>query len=333
MLFRSNVLIPIQKIFIVLIDTFQKIQGTTTAALYTMLGTYFTLQALMGAILELIIRILMVLAIIIVGLWIMPFTWPAAASMTAVFLGISIPLSIIVYFMSEVLHIKTSAIPKLRCFDEDTMIEILDGTSCPIKNVSVGDKLADGAYITSKFKISAIDLKIYNLNNIIVSENHLVKYGDKWICVKDHPYSLKINFSKPYLYCLNTSNKTICLNGLEFSDWDEIQINNFDNTHSDIHTLQTLVDFHECLDEGFEETTIIKLNNNKVKQINKIEIGDMLENGSVVYGVVEVDGTKLRNRFKGISDKLYHLLTHDGNLYINSVNVKDYNNIIDKFII
>ena len=95
----------------------------------------------------------------------------------------------------------------------------------------------------------------------------------------------------------------------------------------------TVVFFHECLGEGFEETTIIKLNNNKVKQINKIEIGDILENGSVVYGVVEVDGKKLRNKFKGISDKLYHLLTHDGNLYINSVNVKDYNNIIDKFII
>jgi hypothetical protein len=43
---------------IALMDTFQKIQGTMTAGLYTMLGSYYTLQALMGAIIELIIKIL-----------------------------------------------------------------------------------------------------------------------------------------------------------------------------------------------------------------------------------------------------------------------------------
>ena len=53
-----NVMIPIQKMFIALMDTFQKIQGIMTGGLYTMLGTYYTLQALMGAILELIIKML-----------------------------------------------------------------------------------------------------------------------------------------------------------------------------------------------------------------------------------------------------------------------------------
>ena len=112
-----NIMIPIQKMFIALMDTFQKIQGIMTSGLYTMLGSYYTLQALMGAILELIIKVFLVLVIIIVGLWVLPFTWPAAASMSVVFLSISIPLSIIVYFMSEVLHIKSSSIPQLRCFD------------------------------------------------------------------------------------------------------------------------------------------------------------------------------------------------------------------------
>jgi hypothetical protein len=36
---------------------------------------------------------------------------------------------------------------------------------------------------------------------------------------------------------------------------------------------------------------------------------------------------------KNKPNKLYHLLTTDGNLMINLVNVKDYNNIIDNFII
>ena len=95
-----NVMIPIQKMFITLMDVMQKIQGVMTGGLYTMLGSYYTLQALMGAILEMIIKILIALAIIVIGLWILPFTWPAAAATTSVFLAISIPLSIIIYFMS-----------------------------------------------------------------------------------------------------------------------------------------------------------------------------------------------------------------------------------------
>jgi hypothetical protein len=88
-----NVLIPIQKIFIAAMDTFNKIQGVLTTGLFTVLGSYYTLQSLMGSILELVIKVLISLVVIIVGLWVLPFTWPAAASMSAVFLAIAIPLA------------------------------------------------------------------------------------------------------------------------------------------------------------------------------------------------------------------------------------------------
>jgi hypothetical protein len=69
-------------------------------------------------------------------------------------------------------------------------------------------------------------------------------------------------------------------------------------------------------------------------EISKVEIGDILENGSIVYGLVEIDARKLRKyKRKNSQNKLYHLLTTDGNLKINSMDVKDYNNLIDKFII
>ena len=51
-------MIPIQKMFIALMDIFQKIQGVMTAGLYTMLGSYYTLQSLMGSILELFVKML-----------------------------------------------------------------------------------------------------------------------------------------------------------------------------------------------------------------------------------------------------------------------------------
>jgi ABC-type multidrug transport system fused ATPase/permease subunit len=187
-----NIMIPIQKIFIALMDAFQKIQGVMTGGLYTMLGSYYTLQSLMGAILELIIKVLVTLVIIIVGLWVMPFTWPAAASMSAVFLAISIPLAIIIVFMTEVLHIKSSAIPKLRCFDRKTRIHLDDGTFKHIDEIKPNDRLWDGSSVTAKMQVTSEGLKMYNLNGIIVSESHIVNHNGIWMPVKYNPLAIKI---------------------------------------------------------------------------------------------------------------------------------------------
>lgn len=332
-----NIMIPIQKMFIALMDTFQKIQGTMTAGLYTMLGSYYTLQALMGAILELIIKVLVALVIIIVGLWILPFTWPAAASMTVVFLAIAIPLAIIIYFMTEVLHVKSSGIPKLRCFDEYTLIPLQNGNKIYIKDINVGDKLENGSYVTSKIKVTSENLKMFKLNNIIISGSHLVKYKNKWIRVEEHPNAEHVSYNKQFLYCLNTSNKIIELSGIIFSDWDEIIDDKLTIIQKQNNNIKNLENIHEFLDDGFDETTHIKLYNT-TKSINEINIGDILENGSSVYGLVEIEAGKLRKYTNNNSPKkLYHLLTTNGRFTslqkINSVDEKDYNNIIDKFII
>ena len=336
-----NIMIPFQKMIISVMDIFQKVQGTMTAGLYTMLGSYYTLQSLMGAILELIIKLLITLVVIIVGLWILPFTWPAAASMTAIFLAISIPMAIIVFFMTEVLHIKSSAIPKLRCFDEYTLIPLQNGNKIYIKDINIGDKLENGSYITAKIKVTSSQLRMYRLNNIVVSGSHLVNHKNKWIRVEDHPNAEQITYNKPFLYCLNTSNKIIELSGITFSDWDEINDDKLTSLNKQNENIKNLENIHEFLDDGFEENTQIKLYNSK-KQISEINIGDILENGSFVYGLVEVEAGKLRKYTnKTPPKKLYHLLTTYGSFLtelkslqnINSINVKDYNNLIDKFII
>ncbi len=317
-----NVTMPIQKMFIAIKDTFQKIQGSMTASLYTMLGSYYTLQALMGAILELIIKMLVALVIIIIGLWTMPLTWPAAASMSAVFLSISVPLSIIIYYMTEVLHIKTSSIPKLRCFDENTLIEMNDGKLTKIKNIKIGDKLQNGNYVTSKIKVTAKDLNMYKLNNIVVSCSHLILYKNKWIRINEHPMAIKIEkYDKDYLYCLNTNKKVIEIEGYTFSDWDEIVDDKLSILMAKNKRIKKIEDIDKYLNYGFNKNTLIVLKNNDKKYIHEINIGDTLQNNSFVYGIV-----KLRK------DE-YNILTNDGNLIINSINVKDYNNIIDKFII
>ena len=235
--------------------------------------------------------------------------------------------------MTEVLHIKSSGIPKLRCFDEYTLIPLQNGNKIYIKDINVGDKLDNGSYVTSKIKVTSSDLKMYKLNNIIISGTHLVNYQNKWIRVQEHPNANYIPYNKPFLYCLNTSNKIIELGGLIFSDWDEINTSNFERFKENYNIIN-LENIHEFLDDGFEENTPIKLYNNKNTKLSNIKIGDVLENGSIVYGLVEVEAGKLRKyKNKNHPNKLYHLLTIDGILKINSGDVKDYNNIIDKFII
>jgi hypothetical protein len=321
-----NVMIPIQKMFIALMDTFQKIQGVMTGGLYTMLGSYYTLQSLMGAIIELIVKILIALVIIIVGLWVMPFTWPAAASMTAIFLAISIPLAIIVYFMTEVLHIKSSAIPKLRCFDRKTKIFLKDQTFKFIEDIKPNDVLLDGSIITAKIKVSSENLDMYNLNGIIVSESHIVKYCDKWIPVRKHPYACKLsNYNEPYLYCLNTSTKTIFLNNIVYTDWDEVYGDNLDFLLR-CNFIEKPENISASLDVGYKKDSKIKLVNED-KFITDINIGDKLSNGGIVYGIVELNNYNL-----GSNDKRYNLLVSNGSFQMGDITYSDYNKNIDSIL-
>jgi ABC-type multidrug transport system fused ATPase/permease subunit len=327
-----NVMIPLQKIVIVLIDTFNKVQGVMASSLYTMLGTYYTLQAVMGAILELIVKILVALVIVIAGLWLMPFSWPVAASMTAVFLAISIPLAIITYFMTDVLHIKSAAIPSLRCFDHKTKIFLENRTYKYIKDIKPGDILLDGSIITSKIKVLSKDLDMYNLNGIIVSESHIVNFNNKWIKVKDHPDSKKlITYREPYLYCLNTSNKKIRLNNMIFTDWDEL----YDETLEFIlnyNSIEKTENIAKKLDYGFNGNTIIKLKKGE-KIMRKINVGDILATGDIVYGIVELNNNLGNNNENNENkENLYSLLVSSKYFYIGENKYPDYNNNIDSIL-
>ena len=315
-----NIMTPIQTMVIALIDGFHKIQGVMTSGLYTMLGTYYTLQALMGAILELVVKILIALVIVIVAMWILPFTWPVATSMSVVFLAVAIPMAIIIYFMTEVLHVKAAALPQLRCFDKNTVMYLKNGNKTVISKIAPGDVLLNGSIVTAKIKVSSANLDMYNLHGIIVSESHIINYKDKWIPVKDHPEAQKINnYEEPYLYCLNTSTKTIILNDIVFTDWDEI----YDKTLECILNYEHIekTENIENLYYGFNKNTIVKLKNGE-KPMEEITIGDKLSTDGVVYGIVELNNL-------GNNEKLYHLLVSNKYFETNNKLEADYNNIID----
>jgi len=305
-----NILIPLQTMLISLSDAFNKTQGILTAGLYTALGSYYTLQALLGAILELIVKMLIALVIMIVGLWLVPFTQPMAATMSAVFLSISIPLAIIAIFMKKVLHIESSKIPKLRCFDENTYFTLNDYTKIKIKNINVGDILIDNSIVTTKIKITSQDLKMYNLKGIIVSESHMIKYKNNWIMVKYHPEAILLpNYSKPYLYCINTTKKEFELNNILYTDWDEVYGKNIEK-YNNLKVKQ----------EGYIQSSNVKMFGGIEKNISNVKIGDILFDGNIVYGItISTDLEK---------NKLFNLLISGKYFILNNSPVYDYNYII-----
>lgn len=338
-----NVTIPLQTMMISLLDTFNKIQGIMTGGLYTMLGSYLTLQSLMGAIVELTIKMLVVLVAIIVGLWVTPFTWPVAASTTAVFLSISIPLSIIIIFLSQVLHVNSSTIPKLRCFDPNTLLEMNNRTYKKIINIKAGDMLSNNVMVTAKIKVDASCLRMFLLNNIIISESHIVKYQDHWISIRDHPLAKELPknmYNEPFLYCLNTSSKEMVINDTIFTDWDEIYdetlLKVIDTIPQNLFINDTKMkkkNIHKYLDEGFEQDTHVYLFDGTKKHIKDVSIGDKLSTKGIVYGIVEIENKKepiLGNMNENENDNvLYHLLVSNKLFETDGKIIRDYNDKID----
>ena len=312
-----NVMIPLQQIIIKFKDFTVKLQGTMTAGLFTAFGAYLTLKSLLGVIVKFIVSILIAMVAIIFIFWLFPFTWGTAIAGTATFVAISIPLALILTFMTRVLGIDSGLSipglrkPSLKCFDKNTKITMNDGTCKNISDIVVGEKITENNLITSKIVVETCGSVMYKLCGVIVSDSHMVKYNGEWIRVDEHPNANKIDdYREPYLYCINTENKVIQINGLVFSDWDEIyddelekiknvklknvlfEMNKTLNYSMDDINVNNL-DIHKYLDGGFEKDTKVSLKNGVVKNIRNISIGDVLENGERVYGYVEVDGTNL----------------------------------------
>jgi hypothetical protein len=121
------------------------------------------------------------------------------------------------------------------------------------------------------------------------------------------------------------------------------------------------------LDGGFKYDTPIRMQNGINVQIDSVNVGDILEHGEKVYGIVEIDGLQLSQQYKynlgnnvvieggpnmGICDeqfnetstlyiidkqpttrepKLFHLLTDKKSFYIEGIRFFDYNASIDLF--
>ena len=367
-----NIVIPVQIILMKLKDILAKSVGVLTSALYTIMTLYLSMKSFLGAFLEILVLSLIILAAATILLWILPFTWPAAAAMTAFFVAIAVPLAIVAISLGDVMHITSSkGIPnKPGCFDENTKINTKKGI-VKIKNLKVGDELFDGSKITAFFKISTHGKNMYLINKLIVSGSHKIRYNDMWVSVKHHPEAILLEgYCKPYIYCLNTTSKRIKIDEHVLLDWDDVddldfvELKNLASTFIPFNSPTSGI--HSYLEGGFDKSTNVELEDGRSISIAKIKVNDQLRFGERVLGVVKIDASslstvkqyKIKNKtiiggpnlwindndlgkFSTLgldSDSvkkpkyLYQILTDSGNFTVEGIQFMDYNSAIEQIM-
>lgn len=178
------------------------------------------------------------------------------------------------------------------CFPENQEINIQGKGLVPIKEVKIGDVIEpSGSRVTATFKFYSRGQPMVKLGPVNVSTNHYVMYLGKAIKAGDHPYAIKNGTwesDKP-LYCLNTHDNKITIDGFQFLDYDE-------TTTGDKETMNFIegkinstcvtkeynfTEYGPAIDESMKVLTVDGL-----KLAKELKIGDKLVTGSEVVGVI-----------------------------------------------
>jgi hypothetical protein len=332
----ANTLVPIQQSVYAMKDIFARMQAIFIAGVYTSLGNSLIIKSLTQQFLESVSKIFYLLLVVITALFIIPGTQSLAVATTAVTMPLLVATASINLTMGRALGVKPGKLPSIKkCFDKHTKLLMNNGEYKEISQLVVGDVLEDNNMVTATIILDSKHVKMYNVNDVIISGYHKIKYNDEWVSVSKYPYKIELlSYSEPVIYCINTQHKIIKANGNEFLDWDELYDKHLTKVlqyRSAVGTIGDKSNIHRVLDGGFCDNTPIKLASKQIVRIQDIRPGDKLIDGSTVYGVVNIKSDDVksvceynlgqsRNTFRGGAN----LLFYDSSLALHTtLNIND----------
>ena len=358
----QNIIIPFKKMFPIIEDSINKGNAFLTVAINSIKGVIMTMESALSVLYTASIDLMIVIAA--AGL-----LFPPLAILWVTF----IPISLLAVGLEKIFDLTYLApIPQNPfCFDENTIISTKNGP-VKIKDISIGTILYDNSKITSKLLLNANEKNMYNINNVIVSGSHKIFYQNKWIEVFNHPDAIPIdNYDKPIIYCLNTDNKRIIIDSMIFSDWDDIDDNDIrelnDKYSTSLNTIIKESNIQTHFESGFVKNTPVEIEDGRSVNIQDLQINDVLIDGTIVKGIVEIDATsidlyeyfiesdkilggpnlQIYNESTSILDsfelckvkslhkekKLYHVITDTFTIKIKDSKFLDYNGGIETLLI
>jgi hypothetical protein len=283
-----------------------KTQGAIVSGIYTLYGGFLTMESGFLFIYEVSVNLLWIIFAFImvcfaVG-WLFPPTL-AAGFAAATFLALLlIPIVIFVVIMNSINDVFASSNPSTPpyipgyCFLGDTPIHTKQRGFIPMKDLELGEVLYDDNVVTSIMKSTSKGTVFYKIHNVIVSGGHPVLEENRgWVIASCHTESCRIDeIEDPYIYCIGTQNKTIRIQDLLFTDWDEIDDEDMHalKHHPDLeHYLPATFrrsDVHTYLDGGVDPNTCIRLSTGVIVCMHELNVGDILWYGETVESIIRV---------------------------------------------
>ena len=106
------------------------------------------------------------------------------------------------------------------CFLPDTPITMADGTKKPVKDVDIGDKVAEGGkvFATGKFLVE----NLYDYKGIKVSGSHMVNEDGKWTRIEDSKHGKSLGDDEHIVYVFGAEHRRILIKGILFTDYFEL---------------------------------------------------------------------------------------------------------------
>lgn len=186
------------------------------------------------------------------------------------------------------------------CFPGDTILKTERG-DIQLKDIKIGDiLLPTKSKVTATFRFYAKGQPMVKIGKTIVSTNHYIVHKGKNIKAVSHPEAVKIADWDHELYCLNTHDNHIPINGLLFLDYDETasadkETMNYIEGRLNGCSIDKEYEFTEYCPAVDENTYIKTTDGNKLAK--DVKIGDTLVTGSEVVGLIRrvVNETSIMN--------------------------------------
>jgi hypothetical protein len=244
-----------------------------------------------------------------------------------------VPIILMKVFMDDVMSLSTGSPPAIpSCFAGDTIIAMSGRRKKKISSIEIGDKLADGSIVTGTMELSSSGQEIYKLDGVNVTGNHSVYHEEMgWIRVDAHPRSCYLDdFREPYVYCLNTSTKTIKIGKNTYADWDDLDDMDIAELRVNCADYGLLPrefknkDIHTYLDAGLHGDTSIELEDGQSVNIKDVCVNDILRFGERVVGIVKIDAKDIIGSYEYILEN-GSKMKGSGNLQIKDPSLGDFN--------
>ena len=108
-----------------------------------------------------------------------------------------------------------------RCFAPETPFQLENGKTAMIKNLKLGDTLINGSVVEAVMRIKNYNDPYYKIGDIHVTGSHYVKYGTKYVQVKNLPTAERTEKIDDVVSCLVTNDHKIPVGGEMFWDWED----------------------------------------------------------------------------------------------------------------